>query len=293
MEFKKYAAIDIGSNAMRMLIANVIKTEHRQEFKKNALVRVPVRLGQDAFTSGIISDKNIELMLKSMQSFKLLMEVHQVKNYLAYATSALRDAKNNNEIIKEVAEKTGIKIEIIDGRKEAAIISNLNPYEFIDIKKNFLSVDVGGGSTELSILKNGVRVVSKSFKIGTIRLLNNFVSNQVWLDFESWIIKHTASFEKIYLLGTGGNINKLFKMINQKDGGAISLVKLNALYNKMAAMSYEERIIDLGLNPDRSDVILPASEIYLKALKFSNALGVYVPRMGLADGMVREMIKKG
>lgn len=292
MEIKKYAAIDVGSNAVRMLIANVIKTDSDLLFRKNALVRVPVRLGQDAFTSGEISDINIEKLVKSMASFKLLMEVHQVKDYLAYATSALRDAKNKKAILESVANKGGIKIEIIDGRKEAAIISNLNVFDIIDKRKNFLSVDVGGGSTELSILENGQRIVSKSFKIGTVRLLNNIVSKEVWEEFESWIKKYTSEFEKVYLLGTGGNINKLFKMAKLKEGDPISYLTLNNVYNKLAAMSYEKRIIDLGLNPDRSDVILPASEIYLKAIKWSGAKGVYVPRMGLSDGMIREMIKR-
>ena len=292
MEIKKYAAIDVGSNAVRMLIANVIKTDGDLLFRKNALVRVPVRLGQDAFTSGEISDANIEKLVKSMASFKLLMEVHQVKDYLAYATSALRDAKNKKAILEVVADKGGIKIEIIDGRKEAAIISNLNVFDIIDKRINFLSVDVGGGSTELSILENGQRIVSKSFKIGTVRLLNNIVNKEAWEEFESWIKKYTSDFEKVYLLGTGGNINKLFKMAKLKEGDPISYLTLNNVYNKLAAMSYEKRIIDLGLNPDRSDVILPASEIYLKAIKWSGAKGVYVPRMGLSDGMIREMIKR-
>lgn len=291
MKFKKYAAIDIGSNAIRMLIANVFDTEKGVLFKKNALVRVPIRLGQDAFVLGEISSENIEKLTKAMQSFKLLMDIYQVTSYLAYATSALRDAKNSHEIVKTVVDKTNIQIEVINGRKEAAIISNLNVFNFMDTKKNFLYVDVGGGSTELSVFKNGQRIHSKSFKIGTVRLLNNIVSDVTWVAFENWIKQHTAAFEKIYLMGTGGNINKLFKMANLKEGAPIPYIKLNALYERLSGMSYGQRIIDLGLNPDRSDVILPATEIYLKAIKWSGAIGVYVPKIGLSDGMIREMIK--
>jgi len=291
MKIRKYAAIDIGSNALRMLVANVIDHEKKTVFLKNALVRVPIRLGEDAFVNGKISDSNIKRVVKSMKSFKLLMQVHGVKDYLAFATSALRDAKNGAKVVEKVLNKSGIKIEIIDGKKEAKIISNTNVFDTISKEKTFLYVDVGGGSTEFSVLIKGKRVHSKSFKIGTVRLLNDKVSEQTWQAAETWVKTHTQAHDKIYLLCTGGNINKLHKMAGIKEGRPLSYLTLSALYNQLSALTYEERIIKLGLNPDRSDVILPASKLFIKTLHWSGAKVIYVPKVGLSDGMIRELCK--
>ena len=291
MKIRKYAAIDIGSNALRLLVSNVIEKKNNPLFFKNALVRVPIRLGQDSFTQGEITSKNIKRMIKSMKAFKMLMKVHGVKDYLAYATSALRDAKNGNAVIEKVLKKAGIKIEIIDGTKEAEIISNTNVFENIDIEKTFLYVDVGGGSTEFSILKGGKRTHSISFKIGTVRLLNDGVEADTWKQVEQWVKKNTAPYPKIYLLGTGGNINKLHKMANVKDHRPITYLTLNAIYNQLKLLTYEERIVDLWLNPDRSDVIIPATELFIKTLRWSGAKVIYVPKVGLSDGMIRELYK--
>ena len=255
MKIRKYAAIDIGSNAVRMLVANVVEYEKKTIFLKNSLVRIPVRLGQDAFSEGKISEVNIKRIIKSMKAFKLLMKVHGVKDYLAFATSALREAKNGSKVVEKVLEKSGIKIEIIDGKKEAKIISNTTIFDTISKEKTFLYVDVGGGSTEFSVLIKGKRTYSKSFKIGTVRLLNDKVSDETWQAAEEWVNEHTQGHEKIYLLGTGGNINKLHKMAGIKDDRPISYLTLNALSNKLNLLTYEERIVKLGLNPDRSDVI--------------------------------------
>ena len=289
MKIRKYAAIDIGSNAVRLLISNVIQHEGNTHFFKNALVRVPIRLGQDAFTINKISDKNIKRLVKAMKAFQMLMKVHGVKDYLAFATSALRDAENGVVIQEKIKEKSGIKIEIIDGKKEAKIISNTNVLDQFDLDKTFLYVDVGGGSTEFSILKKGTRIHSISFKVGTVRLLNNGVDQKTWDKVEAWVKKHTFPYSKIYLLGTGGNINKLHRMANVKDNRPITYLTLNAIYNKLKALTYEERIVKLGLNPDRSDVIIPATELFLKSLRWSGAKVVYVPKVGLADGMIREL----
>lgn len=291
MKIRKYAAIDIGSNAVRMLVANVIDHEKKTVFLKNALVRVPIRLGEDAFVNGKISDSNIKRVVKSMKSFKLLMQVHGVKDYLAFATSALRDAKNGAKVVEKVLNKSGIKIEIIDGKKEAKIISNTNVFDTISKEKTFLYIDVGGGSTEFSVLIKGKRVHSKSFKIGTVRLLNDKVSDETWQAAETWVKNHTQAHDKIYLLGTGGNINKLHKMAGIKEGRPLSYLTLSALYNQLSALTYEERIIKLGLNPDRSDVILPASKLFIKTLHWSGAKVIYVPKVGLSDGMIRELCK--
>lgn len=291
MKIRKYAAIDIGSNAVRMLVANVVEYEKKTIFLKNSLVRIPVRLGQDTFSEGKISEVNIKRIIKSMKAFKLLMKVHGVKDYLAFATSALREAKNGSKVVEKVLEKSGIKIEIIDGKKEAKIISNTTIFDTISKEKTFLYVDVGGGSTEFSVLIKGKRTYSKSFKIGTVRLLNDKVSDETWQAAEEWVNEHTQGHEKIYLLGTGGNINKLHKMAGIKDDRPISYLTLNALSNKLNLLTYEERIVKLGLNPDRSDVILPAAKLFLKTLNWSGAKDIYVPKVGLSDGMIRELCK--
>jgi len=291
MKIKKYAAIDIGSNAVRMLVSNVIKLKKKQVIIKNALVRVPIRLGEDSFTSGTISKKNKNRIVKSMKAFKLLMKVHGVKEYMAYATSALREAKNGKKVVKEVFTKSGVQIEIIDGKKEAKIISNTNVFNVVGNEKTFLYVDIGGGSTEFSMLKNGKRIHSKSFKIGTVRLLNNRVSEEMWHHAEKWVKEKISDNQKIYLLGTGGNINKLHKMANIKDNRPITYLTLNALYSKLSKMTFEERIIELGLNPDRSDVILPAAQLFLRTLNWSGSKVIYVPKVGLSDGMIHELCK--
>ena len=292
MKIKKYAAIDIGSNAVRILVTNVVSYKKKTVFLKNALVRVPIRLGQDAFTSGKISDKNIKRMIKSMKAFKLLMQVHEVKDYLAFATSALRDAKNGSYLVEKVFKKSGIKIEIIDGKKEAKIISNTNVFDTINKEKMFLYVDIGGGSTEFSVLINGKRNESKSFKIGTVRILNSKVEQVTLDEAEAWVRRHTLMHERISLLGTGGNINKLHKIANINDNDPLSYLTLNALYNQLDALTYEERIVKLGLNPDRSDVILPAAKLFIKVLNWSGAKDIYVPKSGLSDGMIRELYKR-
>ena len=292
MKIKKYAAIDIGSNAVRILVTSVVSYKKKTVFLKNALVRVPIRLGQDAFTNGNISDKNIKRMIKSMKAFRLLMEVHGVKDYLAFATSALRDAKNGSYLVEKVLKKSGIKIEIIDGKKEAKIISNTNVFDTINKEKTFLYVDIGGGSTEFSVLINGKRNQSKSFKIGTVRMLNSKVEQVTLDEAESWVRRHTLMHERIYLLGTGGNINKLHKIANINDNRPLSYLTLNTLYNQLDALTYEERIVDLGLNPDRSDVILLAAKLFIKILNWSGAKDIYVPKVGLSDGMIRELYKR-
>lgn len=293
MKVKKLAAIDIGSNAIRILISNVFEVEGTQPiFMKSEMVRVPIRLGEDSFTVGEISSKNIKRIIKAMKAFKLIMKINGVKNYMACATSALRESNNSEEIVKKVKKKTGIKIEVIDGKREAQIISNTTILDSIAQKKNFLYVDVGGGSTEFSILQNGKRMVSKSFKVGTVRMLNDMVNDRVWLEIEKWIVTNTKNIDKINLLGSGGNINKLFKLSNTKEGKPLLYITINTFYQELKKMSYDERILKYNLNLDRADVILPALEIYLKALKWSGASKVYVPKIGLSDGMIKDMYKK-
>jgi exopolyphosphatase/guanosine-5'-triphosphate,3'-diphosphate pyrophosphatase len=291
LKIKKYAAIDIGSNAMRVLISNVVETKEEVHFQKNALVRAPIRLGEDSFTLGEISKKNLKRMISAMKAFKLLMKVHGVSHYQAYATSALREANNSREVVEQVKKKAGIKIEIIDGRKEAEIISNSKISDFLNTQKTFLFVDVGGGSTEFTFINEGKRVCSKSFKIGTVRLINNLVDDRIWEAIRNWITKNAQPYHKITLMGSGGNINKLFKLSNIKEGKPLSVIKLNQIFLELESLSYEDRIVKFELNPDRADVIIPAARIYLKALEWSGGQRIYVPKFGLSDGMIKYMHK--
>ena len=292
MKVEKYAAIDIGSNAVRLLIANVIKIENKILFQKNSLIRSPVRLGEDSFTLGEISDKSIKRVIKTMKAFKLLMDVHDVSHYKAFATSALREANNSLHVVKMIKKKTRIKVEIIDGIKEAEIISYSKISDFINTQKTFLFVDVGGGSTEFTFINEGKNIISKSFKIGTVRVINNLVDDRVWIAIKNWIKKNSKKYDKITLMGSGGNINKLFRLSNIKDGKPLSKIKLNQLYMDLFSLSYEERIISYGLNTDRADVIVPAAKIYLKALEWSGGQKIYVPSFGLSDGMIKYIYKK-
>jgi exopolyphosphatase/guanosine-5'-triphosphate,3'-diphosphate pyrophosphatase len=293
MKVKKLAAIDIGSNAIRILISNVVQVEGEHPvFMKSEMIRVPIRLGEDSFTVGEISPKNIKRVVKAMKAFKLIMKINGVKNYMACATSALRESNNADELIAKVKKKAGIKIELIDGKKEAEIISYTTILADQGHNSNYLYVDVGGGSTEFSVLKSGKRIVSKSFKAGTVRMINNMVNDKVWLEIEKWIKMNTKGIEKIQLLGSGGNINKVFKLSNIKDGNPLTYFNLNFFYQDLKKLSYEERILRYNLNLDRADVILPALEIYLKALKWSGATKVFVPKIGLSDGMIKMMYKK-
>jgi len=291
LKLKKFAAIDIGSNAIRILIANIIQTDHDVIFQKNSLIRSPVRLGEDSFTLGEISPKSLKRFVKTMKAFKLLMNIHGVSHYKAFATSALREANNSSYVIETVKKKAGIKIEIIDGTKEAEIISNSKISEFINTQKTFLFVDVGGGSTEFTFINEGNHIVSKSFKIGTVRLINNLIDDRVWVGIEKWIKKNSMKYDKITLMGSGGNINKLFKLSNIKEGKPLSKIKLSQLFNQLEKLNYEQRILKFELNPDRADVIVPAARIYLKALEWSGGQKIYVPRFGLSDGMIKYMYK--
>lgn len=287
---KKYAAIDIGSNAMRLLVTNIVEQKGQPtQFNKSSLVRVPIRLGQDAFTVGEISEENIQRMVDAMKAFSLLMKVHKVEKYKACATSAMREAYNGSDIVTLIKKKADIKIDIIDGKKEAAIISSSDLKQFINSDKTYLYVDVGGGSTEFSIFSEGKIVTSKSFKNGTVRLLNNMVSEIVWVEIEKWIKNAVAPYEEVTLIGSGGNINKLFKLSEKHQTKPLSYVYLNSQFQKLNTMTYEQRITELGLNPDRADVIIPATRIYLNAMKWSGARQIYVPKIGLSDGIVKAM----
>ena len=290
LKIQKYAAIDIGSNAVRLLISNIIEQEDKPViFKKNSLVRVPIRLGADVFINGEISDYNQQRMIDTMMAFSLLIKSHGVVRYKACATSAMREARNSQALAEKVLDSCGINIDIIDGEEEAAIIAETDLHTFIDPNKTYLYVDVGGGSTEFSIIHNGNKIKSKSFKIGTVRLLNDIVKHQTWLELESWIKENTQQYYKIELIGSGGNINKIFKISGKDMGKPLTYFYLSSYYKMLQNYSYEERITELNLNQDRADVIIPATRIYLSAMKWSGAKDIYVPKIGLSDGIIKSI----
>lgn len=292
MEIKKYGAIDIGSNAIRLLISNVIIEKNKAPlFKKSSLVRVPIRLGADSFTTGKISKNNTLRLADAVKAFGLLMKVNGVEKYKACATSAMREASNGKEVIKIIREKTGVNIEVISGKKEAAIISSTDLRDLIKTNNNYLYVDVGGGSTEFTLFSKGKIINSKSFKIGTVRLLSNSEEkNELLLaNIEKWIKQNMTGLKKLSLIGSGGNINKIFKMSGKQQGKPLSYSSLQSQYQFLKSKSYKEKVTELGLNPDRADVIVPATKIYLSAMKWGEAKKIFIPKIGLADGIVKNL----
>ena len=290
---KKYAAIDIGSNAVRLLISTITEQEgFEPHFKKTSLVRVPIRLGADVFISKKISSENISRMLDTMEAFKLLMKSHKIEKYKACATSAMRESQNGAEVANLIEEKTGIPINIIDGNDEAAIIAATDLHALIQTDKTYLYVDVGGGSTEFTLYSKGKTVASRSFKLGTVRLLENMVTADVWDEVEEWVTKATMNFTKIDLIGSGGNINNIFKSSGKANGKPLSFLYLSSYYQLLQSFTYEERITQLNLNQDRADVIVPAARIYLSAMKWTRARRIYVPKIGLSDGIIKSLYQE-
>ena len=290
LNIKKYGAIDVGSNAIRLLIVTVIEQEGKEaKFKKTSLIRVPIRLGTDVFVEGKVSEASYLRMFDSFKAFQLLMKIHNVFKYRACATSAMREAKNGKTVVKRLLNATGIEINIINGNEEAKIIASTDLKTYLVHDKVFLYVDVGGGSTELTIYSEGKTVASKSFKMGTVRLINNLVDDKMWDQMKDWIKNNTQKYSHITLLGTGGNINSTYKYSGKKIGTPLNYKYLIAYFNKVKAFSYDDRIIELDMNPDRADVIIPALKIYIFAMKWSGAECIYVPKVGLSDGIVRSL----
>jgi len=288
----RYAAIDTGSNAVRLLIADVTDNDGTYTFKKNTLIRVPLRLGDDAFLQQHISDKKADDLVKTMAAFKNLMDVYKVNDYMACATSAMREAKNGPDIIKRIKEEANLDLEIIHGEREAGIIYASHTGIDLDESKNYLYIDVGGGSTELTLFSDGNLIASESFNIGTIRILDNQDKDETWKEMQDFVRKHTKPYKEIHGVGTGGNINKLFKLSNEKDGEPMSYSKLKSLYSYLSSYSLKDRINVLKLNQDRADVIIPACEIYTTVMKWANIKQIYVPSVGMADGIIQTLIEK-
>ncbi len=292
---RHYAGIDIGSNAVRLLIKCLNEDSSEEQLSKVQLVRIPLRLGEDAFTKGRIGKKKSKKLIALMQAYKQLMDIYEVVAYRACATSAMRDAENGQELINHILRETGINIEIIDGREEAKLISNdLLDKSQIGQNQAFLYVDVGGGSTELNLVQDGVLQESRSFNIGTIRQLNGRVEDDVQEDFRLYLSMIKASYPNIQIVGTGGNINKLVRLGAPAERGKLNVLPtqdLHKVYNDLIQYSSEERMIRFRLKPDRADVIIPASEIFLLVCDTLSAENIWVPTKGLSDGIIESVHK--
>jgi exopolyphosphatase/guanosine-5'-triphosphate,3'-diphosphate pyrophosphatase len=288
----RYAAIDIGSNAVRLLIADITQNNKTISFKKNTLIRVPLRLGDDAFLDKLISPNKTQELIKTMIAFRNLIDVYKVTDYLACATSAMREAKNGSSIVARIKAEAGLELEIVEGQREANIIYASHIEQSLDRKKNYLYIDVGGGSTELSVFGNGELIASRSFNLGGIRILDNQDKDETWTEMKEWIKSMAQTYKNLSGIGTGGNINKLFKMAEGKDGAPITFTKLRELYSYLNSFSLKDRINVLGLNQDRADVIIPACEIYLTVMKWGGVKQIFVPRVGMVDGLIQLMIDK-
>jgi exopolyphosphatase/guanosine-5'-triphosphate,3'-diphosphate pyrophosphatase len=285
----KFGAIDIGTNAARLLIGEVCQSEDHNYVKKISYTRIPLRLGEDVFEIGKISKEKSKHTLDTIKAFKLIAKIFEVNRIRAVATSAMREAANSEKIIKKVEEKTGIAIEVISGQEEADLIFGTFLLLDFDKENPFVVIDVGGGSTEISFFNSGKKVASKSFEVGTIRLLKGKVEEFVWQNIENWLKENIPQNDKMLLFGTGGNINKIHKILGCKDDEQVSSKNIKKLYKSLATLSVEDRIDLFHLKPDRADVIVPAIEIYLFIMEKIGLHKIGVPKIGLSDGMIYKM----
>ena len=288
----KLAAIDIGSNAIRFQVSTVLVNNSTQPlFKKLEYIRFPLRLGHDVFSSGRISDRSKERFKKLMKAYKLLIELYEVDDYMFCATSAMRESENGGELAREVLDEFGVLINIIDGHVEAEMINRaINSYL---TDKTYLHIDVGGGSTELNLYYGGKKIKTRSFKIGSVRILEHSDSPIMWEDMEHWIRENVKKeYGKVTAVGTGGNISKIFELAQLKPGSTMSIRKVRQLQELISQYTLEERIYKLQMNPDRADVIIPATDIYMKVMEWSNASSILVPEVGLKDGIMLQLYEK-
>ncbi|MEI6947754.1 exopolyphosphatase [Paraflavisolibacter sp. H34] len=289
----RLSAIDIGSNACRLLISDVIKDPMgRPEFLKEALVRVPLRLGFDVFERGEISPRKRDQVIKTIQSYKLLLDVYDVKHLKACATSAMRDAANAAEILQQVKEETGITIRVISGQEEATYIYENHIAENLSSEESYLYIDVGGGSTELTFFSDGRLVAKESFNIGTIRLLKNQVGDKEWNSMKEFIKAKTSGYHHITAIGSGGNINKVFSLSKRKEGKPLSLELLRSYHKDFSNLTVPQRILQYKMREDRADVIVPALQIYINVMRWSDAEDIFVPKIGLADGLIHTLYEE-
>lgn len=287
-----FAAIDIGSNAMRLLFCRVYKVDGKPHFSKEELIRMPIRLGEDVFLYGKISEEKSNRLITALKGFSELIKAYGVVAHRAVATSAMRDASNGDEIIEKVKKETGLSVEIIDGKVEASLVFSNHIEELINPKNAYLYIDVGGGSTELTLYFNNKVIAAKSFNIGTVRMLLDKVEKNEMEEMKIWLKKNTIGIHPLYAIGSGGNINKIYKMSGKKETKHLSYDKLKGIYEMLNSYTYQERIERLDLKPDRADVIVPAAKIFLTVMKTADIERIYVPQIGLSDGLVHELYEK-
>jgi len=289
----RLAAIDIGSNAARLLISDVVPgTRSTPEFIKMTLIRVPLRLGFDVFDKGEISASKTDKIIKTIKSYKYLLDVYEVKHLKACATSAMRDAVNANDIIKKIKAETGIEIEIISGQEEASLIYENHVAENLNKDESYLYIDVGGGSTELTFFSDGKLVFKESFNIGTIRMLKNQVTESHWDEMKEFIKTKTKGYHHVTAIGSGGNINKIFSLSKRKEGKPLSLELLRDYYKEFSTLSVTQRIALYHLREDRADVIVPALLIYINVMRWADTEEIFVPKIGLADGLIHTLYEE-
>ncbi len=289
----KIAAVDIGSNAIRFQVSSVLERKDRILFKKLEYVRFPLRLGHDVFGSNRISNHSIDKFKKLMKTYKLLLELYEVDDYMFCATSAMRESENGHELVRTVKRELGIEIHIIDGQLEAELI-NRAISSFLD-NKSYLHIDVGGGSTELNLFKGGRKTQTRSFRVGSVRVLEHHDSPVVWKEMEAWVKKSVASARgigKVVAVGTGGNASKLYELSQTKPGKPMSLKRMKETRAMIDARSMEDRIYEMQMNPDRADVIIPASNIYIQVMEWARANKMLVPEVGLKDGILLHLFEK-
>lgn len=288
----KLAAVDIGSNAIRFQVSTVlVNNETQPVFKKLEYIRFPLRLGHDVFSTNQISDKSIEKFKKLMKTYKLLIELYEVSDYMFCATSAMRESENGYELARQVQEELGVTINIIDGNREAELINRAISSYLTD--KTYLHIDVGGGSTELNLYVGGKKIKTRSFKIGSVRVLEHHDSPVMWEDMEHWIKENVKkAYGKVTSVGTGGNISKLFELARTKPGKPMSIKKVKEIRDMVAGYSIEERIFKLQMNPDRADVIIPASSIYIQVMEWAHSSSIIVPEVGLKDGIMLHLYEQ-
>lgn len=284
-----FAAIDIGSNAIRLLFSRVFIVDGKPHFTKEELIRMPIRLGEDVFLHGKISDAKADRLITALRGYSELIKAYGVINYRAVATSAMRDASNGNEIITRVKAETGMSVDIIDGKNEAAMVFSNHIEELLNPKHAYLYIDVGGGSTELTLYYDNKVIAAKSFNIGTVRMLLDKTGKDEWEEMKAWLKRNTVGIHPLFGIGSGGNINKIFKLSGKKETKHLSYERLKGIYEMLCSYTYQERIERLDLKPDRADVIIPAAKIFLTVMKNADIEKVFVPQVGLSDGLVHQL----
>jgi len=293
VKIHKLAGIDIGSNSVRLLVSNVIESGETILFKKSSLTRLPIRLGPDAFGEGRISENNLKRLIAGMSAYRKIMEVHGVEKYRACATSALRESKNGIQVVERIYRESGVNIELISGKEEARMIFSSDMIgDVAEAHETFLYIDVGGGSTELTLFHKGEIRNSRSFKIGTIRLLKDLVKKKRWEEMKEWIQEKTEDFDEVLMVGSGGNINRTFKLVQKRKGETMTLKGLKGIREQILNFDDDQRMIEFDLNPDRTDVLPHALRIYINAMKWAGAEEMIVPKKGLADGIVRFLYRE-